>query len=81
MDCGDTSRSFFFFPPATKFGAKTTSSFLSYVASGRLHGSAADLPKERDIRLVANATGSSGAIALHKIAAEKNVIGHLGQVI
>jgi len=28
-----------------------------------------------------NATGSSGAIALRKIAAEKNVIGHLGQVI
>jgi hypothetical protein len=25
--------------------------------------------------------GSSGAIALRKIAAEKNVIGHLGQVI
>jgi len=73
------SRGFFFFPHATKFCAKATSSFLSYRRKRPFAWIGRGLAKEARHQACSNATGSSGAIALRKIAAEKNVIGHRGQ--
>jgi len=80
MDCGDASRGFFFFPHATKF-LRENYIFISFLCSTRSFAwIGRGLAKEARHQ-ACNATGSSGAIALRKIAAEKNVIDHLGQVI
>jgi hypothetical protein len=74
MDCGDASRGFFFFPHATKF-LRENHIFISFLRSTRSFAwIGRGLVKEARHQACSNATGSSGAIALRKIAAEKNVI-------
>jgi hypothetical protein len=56
--------------------------FISFLCSNRPFAwIGRGLGKEARHQACSNATGSSGAIALRKIAAEKNMIGHRGQVI
>src|SRR6266550_5728887 len=56
--------------------------FVSFLCSKRpLAWTGRGLAKEARHQACSNATSSPGAIALRKIAAEKNVIGHRGQLI